>query len=122
MDYHFTTSLPRGCVPDVMDLLGLRRDDVTVAKPSPKCSSGPCGSKWMRRAKRCTDHSNTNLSWRDGMWRPNPPTSSPVNSMQNLYRALARDEACNQSIVDDVLAVLQEGRSPASAALWSRSG
>lgn len=40
------------------------------------------------------------------------PTSSPGNSIQDLYRALARDEVRNQRIMDDVLAVLQEGRSP----------
>ncbi len=40
------------------------------------------------------------------------PPSSPGNSIQDLYRALSGDEARNQHIVDDVLAALQEGRSP----------
>ena len=40
------------------------------------------------------------------------PTASPGNSIQDLYRALAADEARNQLIIGDVLAVLQEGRSP----------
>ena len=39
-------------------------------------------------------------------------TSSADGSIQDLYRELARDEARNQRIIDDVLAVLQEGRSP----------
>jgi superfamily II DNA or RNA helicase len=39
-------------------------------------------------------------------------STSSSNSIQDLYRALAGDDARNQRIVDDVLAVLQEGRSP----------
>jgi len=39
-------------------------------------------------------------------------TPSSGNSIQDLYRELAGDEARNQRIIDDVLAALQEGRSP----------
>jgi superfamily II DNA or RNA helicase len=40
------------------------------------------------------------------------PSDSSDLSIQELYRALANDESRNQRIVDDVVAVLQEGRSP----------
>jgi superfamily II DNA or RNA helicase len=37
---------------------------------------------------------------------------SAVAAIQNVYRALANDEARNRFIVDDVLAAIHEGRSP----------
>lgn len=39
-------------------------------------------------------------------------TGSGEATIQDIYRALARDEARNERIVDDVIAALQEGRSP----------
>jgi superfamily II DNA or RNA helicase len=39
-------------------------------------------------------------------------TDSSGAGIQDLYRALANDEDRNQHIIDDVLAALQEGRSP----------
>jgi len=40
------------------------------------------------------------------------PAERPGSGIQDAYRFLAEDKECNQRIIDGIIAVLQEGRSP----------
>jgi superfamily II DNA or RNA helicase len=40
------------------------------------------------------------------------PAETPGSGIQDVYRVLAEDKERNQRIIDDIMAVLQEGRSP----------
>jgi hypothetical protein len=93
-------------------LVGLtrRRSAATAIIRSRRCSSDPFAFAWTRRARRRAGPSTTKLIVRETAFRM--AADGGDSGIQDIYRALANDHARNDRIVDDVMAAIEEGRSP----------